>query len=373
MRLLFITACSLVTLTVWNLNQRAIAGSSPSPGQDVIVSQESGSVVVPTRSVESTLTPSNKSGYVVPTLPLEAVPTVDASKQGQHPAESPAPMRAIPGSLRATDPAPTSPGAAPQIAPETPETNDEADDGLGEIQEIPRSPSRRTPDFQALVRLSGISNVDSAGLATSATLLGTPQLGPDTRLIAFAGGGILLYNQFGGSDFSYFSYGVGVQQKLTDNMSVQLGIGQDRLYKTSNSQFVIDNGARFSVNRQDKLTDRLRLDSFYELRAGFADQTAFYDQSRVSNSLGVGLSYAVTPQLEAGLDLRLIADSFTRGVKAGTYGRLQTSLSTTYRFSEQAFVTGSVTYLYGSTLDPFDGVNSLSTVLFGITAGFNLY
>jgi len=396
MRLLFI-ASSLVALTTWNVSQCASAEPFPSastlPAQDSTAASKSGSVVVPTLPIdgdfpsaatktengkpmrspsEPIVTPSSNAGYViVPTLPLNAAPTAEVTRKDQPPVASPSQMQSGPAPL-AVDSIPTNPGTAPQVVPETPQAIDASEDGLGDIQEIPRSQKQRSPDVQVLLRTSGVANVNSAGLAGSATLLITPQLGPDTRLVAFAGGGILLYNQFGGSDFSYFSYGIGVQQKLTENMYAQLGVGQERLYKTASGEFVIDNAARFAINRQDKLTERLRLDSFYELRAGFADQNTPYDQSRVSNSLGVGLSYAITPKLEAGLDVRLVADSFTRGT-ADTFGRVQTSLSATYHFSQQAFITGSVSYLYGSTFDPFDGPNSLNTVLFGITAGFNLY
>ncbi|MCY7277781.1 MAG: hypothetical protein LH702_29595 [Phormidesmis sp. CAN_BIN44] len=256
--------------------------------------------------------------------------------------------------------------------------NDDSDDALGEIEIVTRPP-RRQSDIQLQLRSSGFLNLQKTGLVSNATLLATPKIGPETRLVAFVGGGVMLLQQFGGSDFNFLSFGTAVQQRLAEQTYGQLGFVQERLYATSSKKLsgsgnsLVDSSIRLSVNRQDSLAERLRLNSFYELRASFADQSiAMNDQSRIANSLGLSLSHDITPQLESALDYRIIIDSFTVA-SVGTKVRQQVSGSLTYRFSPRAFVGGSASYLFGKIFDPFDGRNDLNAVVFSINLGLDLF
>ena len=266
-----------------------------------------------------------------------------------------------------------------QASPPVDESND-SDDALGEIEIVTRPTARRQPDIQLQLRSSGFLNLGRTGLVSNATLLATPKIGPETRLVAFVGGGVMLLQQFGGSDFNFLSFGTAVQQRLAEQTYGQLGFVQERLYATSSKKpngsgnSLVDSSIRLSINRQDRLAERLRLDSFYELRASFADQSiAKNDQSRIANSLGLTLSHDIAPQLESALDYRIIIDSFTVAPTGGTKVRQQVSGSLTYRFSPQAFVGGSVSYLFGKTFDPFDGLNDLNAVVFSINLGLDLF
>lgn len=249
--------------------------------------------------------------------------------------------------------------------------SDDPDDALGEIEIVTRPPTRRQPDIQLQLRSSGFLNLGTTGLVSNATLLATPKIGPETRLVAFVGGGVLLLQQLGGSDFNFLSFGTAVQQRLAEQTYGQLGFVQERLYGTT-GESLVDSSVRLSVNRQDSLAERLRLNSFYELRASFTDQSTSNDQTRIANSLGLSLSHDITPQLESALDYRIIIDSFTVA-SVGTQVRQQVSGSLTYRFSPRAFVGGSASYLFGKIFDPFDGQNDLNAVVFSINLGLDLF
>jgi hypothetical protein len=255
----------------------------------------------------------------------------------------------------------------PLISDDSAENTEESPYELGEIQII----DRPQPDVQLLLRSSGFLNPDTAALINSALLLATPKLGPETSLVASVGGGLQQFRQVGGSDFYFLNFSLGVRQKLARDTYGQLGWVQERLYETGTASNVVDDSIRLSVDREDNVAAKLRLNSFYELRASFA-RGGSYDQSRIANTLGARLRYDFTPQLEGALDYRIVADSFTNA-SVGTTVRQQLSALATYRFNRHAFVTGSVSYVLGSAIDPFDGFNRLNTFVLGVSAGLNVF
>jgi Putative beta-barrel porin 2 len=252
-------------------------------------------------------------------------------------------------------------------------------DELGEIEIItPRQqqpPQRRQPDVQLLLRSSAFTSSNITGFEAfqpsdtifinSATLLATPKLGEETRLVAAASGGLVRYADQGDFNYNYLNFNVGIQQRIARGMYGQLGWVQERLYRDgSGDRLLLDDSVRFTVGRQDQLDNRLRLDSFYELRASFATPS---EQNRVANTLGARLRYDITPQLQGALDYRLSLRDFTQQDRFDTQNQI--GLEAIYSINPDFFISGSASYLFGSSSDASVDLDNFSV---GISIGLNV-
>lgn len=314
-----------------------------------------------------------------PVLPAEsvAVETVPIAPQAsaEIPTPSPAasPVAQIPGDPTAV---PIAPAPAEEVTPLDPQ---DTQSELGEIRIIkspPQQPApRRQPDVQLLLRSSVFSSSNITALSSfnpsdtvfinSAQFLATPKLGETTRLIAAAGGGITRFATQGDSNYNFVTYNVAIQQRIAAGMYGQLGWLQDTLYRNADGDRLLqENGVQLILGRQDQLGRKLRLDSFYELRASFANPD---DQNRVVNTLGTRLRYDVTPQLQGALDYRLAFKNFTRVDRSDT--EHQVSALAIYNINPDLFVAGSVSYLFGRSSDAAIDLNNLS---FGLSVGLNI-
>ncbi|MER3432934.1 MAG: hypothetical protein C4288_05750 [Leptolyngbya sp. ERB_1_1] len=249
---------------------------------------------------------------------------------------------------------------------------------VGEIRIINRprqAQTRSQPDVQLLVRSSVFSSSNITGLdalrlsdtvfVNSAQLLATPKLGENTRLLAAAGGGITRFASKGDFNYNFVSYNVAIQQQLAPRTFGQLGWVQDSLYQNEDGRRLIrDNAVQLIVGRQDQLSEKLRLDSFYELRASFANPD---DQSRVANTVGARLRYDITPAVQGALDYRLTFKNFTQVDRSDT--EHQISALIIYNISRDVFLAGSASYLFGRSSNSAIDLNNLS---FGLNLGINL-
>jgi len=249
---------------------------------------------------------------------------------------------------------------------------------LGEIKILDRpaqAQTRRQPDVQLLLRSSVFSSSNITALdafkkgdavfVNSAQLLATPKLGENTRLIAAAGGGITRFAFEGDSNYNFVNLNIAVQQRLAPGTFGQLGWVQDSLYRDSDGQRLIrDNAVQLVVGRQDQLGEQLRLDSFYELRASFANPD---DQSRIANTVGARLRYDITPKVQGALDYRLTFKNFTQVDRSDT--EHQISALIIYNISSDVFLSGSASYLFGRSSNSAIDLNNLS---FGLSLGINL-
>ncbi|AFY36024.1 outer membrane beta-barrel protein [Calothrix sp. PCC 7507] len=352
MRVYPIALCSLATLLTWDLHHSVAA--SPTP--EVLIEEN---LVAPT-----------EAGSQKPISAIAAPEVISETSWGS------AVVAQVPGSpvqpINPTDfpPADTSQQIDPQ----------DVENELGEIKIIPsrpvqQPPQRRQPDVQLLLRSSAFTSSNITGLEipqtsdtlfiNSATLLATPKLGEDTRLIAAAGGGLVRYGDKGDFNYNYLNFNVGVQQRLTKEMYGQLGWYQERLYRDgSGDRLLLDDSVRLSVGRQDQLNSRLRLDSFYELRASFAAPS---DQNRVANTLGARLRYDITPKLQGALDYRLTFKDFTQQDRFDTQNQL--GLEAIYNINPDLFIGGSASYLFGSSSDATVDLSNFSV---GVSIGLNV-
>ena len=262
---------------------------------------------------------------------------------------------------------------------DTPLNPEDVERELGEIRLIrpglspPQPPPQ--PTAQLLLRSSAFTSSNITGLeatqesdiplTNSATLLVTPKLGPATTLVAAAGYGLTRFPQEGDSNYDFLNLSVGVQQQLNRSTYAQWGWVQRQLYsEDSGSRLLLDNSLRFIVGRQDQLADKLRLDSFYELRARFTDPN---DRNRLGNTLGARLRYAITPQLSSILGYQLTLNDFTRAARFDT--RHQIRAATTYSINRTVFLGGTLSYLFGSSSDSAIDLENFSA---GLSLGVNI-
>jgi hypothetical protein len=253
-------------------------------------------------------------------------------------------------------------------------------DELGEIRVLPspavsQPPPPRQPTVQLFLGSSVFSSSNITALEifqpsdtvfiNSATLLATPKLGPSTRLIAAASGGLVRFA--GEEDFNYnrLDFNVGVQQRLAAGMYAQLGWRNEQLYRSEDGDRLLrSNAVDLVVGRQDQLAKQLRLDTFYNLNARFTDPD---QQSRVANSLGARLRYDFSPSFQGALDYRLTLKDFTQVDRFDT--EHQVSAIATYAINRNLFLSGSVSYLFGRSSDPNIDLGNFSV---GISVGWNI-
>ncbi len=348
MRVFAIALCSLTTLLAWDIHYAAAA--DPTPSENLPASQQEDSQkqipeVITNDSVQSHQSSKNPIIVQVPVFPGDP----------NNPADFP--------------PADSNQQIDPQ----------DIEDELGEIEIItPRQqqpPQRRQPDVQLLLRSSAFTSSNITGFEVlqpgdtvfinGATLLATPKLGEDTRLVAAVGGGLVRYADNGDFNYNYLNFNVGVQQKLTREMYGQLGWVQERLYRNgSGDRLLLDDSVRLTVGRQDQLDSRLRVDSFYELRASFATPN---DQNRLANTLGARLRYDITPQLQGALDYRLSLRDFTQQDRFDTQNQI--GLEAIYSINRDLFISGSASYLFGSSSDATVDLDNFSV---GVNIGLNV-
>jgi hypothetical protein len=273
-----------------------------------------------------------------------------------------------------------SPANSPISETTEPENSEQADSDLGEIKIIPtpkvkQPPQAPQPDVQLLLRSSGFSSSNITGVdflqrsdtvfINSATLLATPKLGSETRLIAAASGGLARFATKDEYNYNYLNFNVGIQQRLTPKVYGQLGWVQDRLYSvSSDKRLLLDDSVRLVIGRQDSLSSNLRLDSYYELRASFSTPKT---ESRIANSLGARLRYDLTPKLQGALDYRLTFKDYTEQERFDT--QHQIGLDLVYNINQDLFIGSSASYLFGSSSQSFSDMNNFSV---GINLGLNL-
>ena len=343
-----IALCSLTTLLAWDIQHTAVANpsnSENSPVSQAADAQKPIPEVITNYSLQSEQSPKNPIIVQIPVVPGDP----------NNPADFP--------------PADSNQQTDPQ----------DVKDELGEIEIItPRQqqpPQRRQPDVQLLLRSSVFNNSNITGFEAiqpsdtvfinSATLLATPKLGEDTRLVAAASGGLVRYADRGDFNYNYLNFNIGIQQRIATGIYGQLGWVQERLYRDgSGDRLLLNDSVRFTVGRQDQLGSRLRLDSFYELRASFATPS---DQNRVANTLGARLRYDITPQLQGALDYRLSLRDFTEQDRFDTQNQI--GLEAIYNINSDLFISGSASYLFGSSSDATVDLDNFSV---GVNIGLNL-
>lgn len=213
--------------------------------------------------------------------------------------------------------------------------------------------------------ITGSVDNDDIIFANSAFLLATPEIGPNTRLISSVGGGFVRFGDNGDANYDFLNLNLAAQHRITPAVYGEFGVNWQQLYTTRNGERALsDVSPRLRIGRQDVLGDRLRLDSLYELRFRLTDPK---EQQRISNSLGVRLNYELTPEWRSGLEYRLTLEDFTQDTRFDVRNLVRAV--TTYNFTENSFVSGSLSYLFGSSSKDSVDIDNFSV---GVSVGFNV-
>jgi hypothetical protein len=199
------------------------------------------------------------------------------------------------------------------------------------------------------ILLDRLAPIDDELLSLSATLLAVPSLGPDTLLITSVEGGLIHYNELSQLDYRELEFRASIRQLLSARSYGELGWSNQQLF-SEGDRFFNDHSLRLTLARRDPLADRLRLDSFYQLRLSFPDPS---DRSRVINTLGVGLNYDVLRELQVGLDYQLTLTNFIQQDREDLYSQIVAQLS--YNLSRNSSIILFGGFSFGdsssSTLD----------------------
>jgi len=397
MRNYFLTLCSLVPLVAFSGSQFALASfsaelpenqthqstSAVQPDIEAGYKQQLSSLTTQVESrsqpvsiepVETSLfEPSSVSAQSMTEAMAEAMAEVSRVQTlSQTPVET-SPENALPAEDDFNDFFESPPAVEPVNPADL-----EAELGDIEIIERPIAVPTAQPTGQLIFRSSVFSSSNISGIEDSVTgdsddsdalfsnslfFLATPDIGPRTRLISSVGGGLVQFSENEDSDYNFLNLSLAVQHRVTPAMYGELGVNWQQIYNGSGERSLSDVSPRFRFGRQDRLSDRLRVDSVYELQFRLTDPAA---QQRISNALGVKLNYDLTPQWRTGLEYRLTLDDFTQDERFDTRNLIRAL--TTYNFDESAFVSGNVSYLFGSSSESFVDIENLSL---GITFGVN--
>lgn len=265
---------------------------------------------------------------------------------------------------------------APENAPSA-QDSEALDDEVGDIRPLPapRKTPPPQPAGQILIRSTTFTSSNVTGneattegdivFVNGATLLVTPKLGPTTRLIATAGGGLTRFATEGDNNYNSLDFSLGIQQRFDEKTYGQIGWVNNQLYSLETGDRTLsDNSIRLLVGRQDQLNKQLRLDTAYELRARSTDPD---DRSRISNTLGTRLRYDLSPNWQSSLGYRLAFIEYTQNGRSDTTHQFQAT--TTYTPTKDTFITGFAAYSLGRSSETTVDLDNLS---FGIGAGINL-
>ena len=174
------------------------------------------------------------------------------------------------------------------------------------------------------------------------TLASAPlALGPTTYLNAGIDGNLIFYIDQSKFNYNQVRFYVSIYQQLSRRMYGELGWSNQQLFYakdgdffSAGDRFLNENSVRLSLGRRDPLTQRLVLDSFYELRLNFADPDS---RNRINNSLLLSLNYYWLRSLQVGLNYQFNLSDFTVRQREDQYHRLYANL--TYGISDSTNVS----------------------------------
>ncbi|MGB7444825.1 MAG: hypothetical protein WA919_27470 [Coleofasciculaceae cyanobacterium] len=201
---------------------------------------------------------------------------------------------------------------------------------------------------------SGVDPVDDGLLRIGLTLLAVPSLGPNTSLVAAAGGNVIRYGEESQFDYDELRLALGIRQQFTPKMYGELGWSNRQLFEEDDGdRFLNDHSLYLELGRQDTLAKKLTLDTFYQLRLSFADPDS---RSQTINSLGTSLNYDFSPSLKGALGYQFAFANFTEQDREDEYHQIISRL--TYSLSDHSRVNLFAGYSFGDSTDAnidFDG------------------
>lgn len=253
-----------------------------------------------------------------------------------------------------SEPSETNPSGDPELGilrlRELPEATLELEDAeLGRLrlreavlQPVPVRPSifftARTSGFWSDNIFSFTDPIEDGILQSGISFRAVPALGDRTFLTASVEGNLVRY--FDQSDFSYneLELSASLFRAITRRTYLDLGWNNQQLFERDGGErFFSDHELRLSIGRRDRLTDRLDLNTSYQLQLSFADPE---DRSRAVNRLNASLSYDITARFRSDLFYQFSLIDFTKRDRNDHYHQLLAQF--TYSLSSETRI-----FLYG--------------------------
>lgn len=216
-----------------------------------------------------------------------------------------------------------------------------------------------------------ISAVDPVGdqlFRPAIALVGSARLGERTTAYASAEGALIRYVDLSELDYNELKFDASLTQRLTPRVYGTIGWTNQQLFlDEGGDRFLNDHSLRLALGRRDLLSPRLGLDTYYQFRASFAEPS---DRSRIRNTVGASLLYALQPNLQAGLNSQMTWASFTEQDRDDFYGQVFTQLS--YQMSRNSNLSLFAGFSFGDSSNPFIDFNDF---IFGanVSVGLRLF
>ena len=202
--------------------------------------------------------------------------------------------------------------------------------------------------FQSNNIFSGVDPVDDGLFSTGLTLYAAPKLGKKTSLVTAIDGRLIRYVDHTNANYNLLRLRAGLRHQLTPEMYGEFGWNNLKLFGAkTGDRFLDENALRLAVQRQDKITNKLWLNSLYEFQLGFADPD---NRSRVINSLSTDLVYYVHPKLQLGVGYQFALSDFTRRDRTDNFHLIQGGLTYVTSSDSQINFQGGVSF--GGSDDP---------------------
>ncbi len=220
--------------------------------------------------------------------------------------------------------------------------------------------------FQTNNIFSGIDPVNDGLISSGLTLLVAPALGSKTALVTAIDGSLIRYVDQSEFNYNQLRFRAGIHQQLTPKVYGEIGWSNQQLFRDKvGDRFLSENSIRLAFQRRDRLSDKLRLNTFYEFRFSDANPES---RSRIINSLSVSLSYYVKRNLQVGLDYQFALSNFTQREREDQYHRILGRLNYGISRDSQINLQGGLT-LGNSSQANIDFDNFFFSVTYTIELG----
>ncbi|MBE9012507.1 hypothetical protein IQ250_20110 [Pseudanabaenaceae cyanobacterium LEGE 13415] len=232
----------------------------------------------------------------------------------------------------------------------------------------PRQPSAyllaRTDYFKSSNVFSDVDPVDDGLFRTGLTFFYAPPIGSRTFLITSIDTNLIRYTRLGryrdingniqSLNYDELRLRAGVFHRLTPRLSAELGWSNQRLFTSdrglqqifSGREFFGDNSIRFELSRQDTLSPKLSLNTYYQFRWSFANPD---DRSRILNTFIATLGYNFSQRFQTAIDYQFSWSHFTQQARDDLYHQLIGRV--TYNFTPRTQANIFAGYSFGNSSD----------------------
>ncbi len=232
----------------------------------------------------------------------------------------------------------------------------------------PRQPTAyllaRADYFKSSNVFSDIDPVDDGLLRTGLTFFYAPPINARTFVITSLDANLIRYGRLGqyrdingnvqSLNYDELRLRVGVFYRITPRLSGEVGWSNQKLFASGRGleqvfggrEFFGDNSLRVELTRQDALSPRLSLTTYYQFRWSLANPN---DRSRILNSVIATLGYNFSPRLQTAIDYQFTWSHFTQQARDDLYHQLIARV--TYNLTPRTQINLFSGYSFGSSSD----------------------